>query len=114
MKTLPHRLRHTHIPFRATWARDPKLDLDMHGGDDLRVRELPDVHVVTRYNTRDRLDVLLYIINIQMIGRGLEEDLCSRRGQRNGGTKDDEGDEEGDCWVGVEALWGVGEPDDER
>lgn len=71
------------------------------------------MHVVTRHNARNGLDVFLNIVDIQMIWRGLEEDLCSRRGQWNSGTEDDECDEEGDCWVGVEALRGVVEPYDE-
>lgn len=89
-------------------------DLDVQTSDDLRVRELPNVNVVAGDDARDVLDIFLDIVDVEVVGGGLEEDLGGRGGQGDGGAEDDEGDEERDCRVGVEAVWGVGEPDYER
>jgi hypothetical protein len=72
------------------------------------------MHVMAGDDTRDALDVVFDVGDLDVVWCGLEEDLgcCGR--ERDGGTEDDERDEERDCRVGVEAAWEVGEPDDER
>lgn len=89
-------------------------DLDVKTGDDLGVRELPDVDMVAGDNAGDVLDVLFDVVNVEMVGGGLEKDLGGRRSQRDGGAENDEGDEEGDGRISVEAVGGFGEPDYER
>ena len=60
------------------------------------------------------MDVFFDVVDVEVVGSGWEEDLGGSRGQGDGGAEDDDGDEEGDGGIGVEAVRGVGEPDYER
>lgn len=86
----------------------------MQAGDDLGVGELPDVDVVAGDDAGDVLDVFFDVVDVEVVGGSLEEDLGGCGGEGDGGAEDDDGDEEGDRWVSVEAVRGVGEPDYER
>lgn len=103
-----------HVACSAALGGDVESDLDVQAGNDLGVRELPDVDVVAGDDAGDVLDVLLNVVDVEVVRGGLEEDLGRGGGQGDGGAEDDEGDEEGDGRVGIEAVRGVGEPDDER
>ena len=113
VQALSHRLSHGHVFLGSVRGGDAEGDLDMHGGDDLRVGQLPDVDVVAGDDARDGLDVLLDVVDVEVIRSGLEENLGGCGGKWDGGLENDQGDEEGDCWVGVETLWRMGEPDNE-
>ncbi|KFY19801.1 hypothetical protein V491_04204, partial [Pseudogymnoascus sp. VKM F-3775] len=63
-------------------------------GDDLGVGELPDMDVVAGDDAGDVLDVLFNVVNVKVVGGGLQKDLGGRRGQGDGGAEDDECDEE--------------------
>lgn len=114
VKTLADGPGNLHVACRAALGGDVEGNLDVQTSDDLGVRELPDVYVVAGDDAGDILDIFLDVVDVEVVRGGLEEDLGCRGGQGDGGAEDDEGDEEGDCRVGVEAVWGVGEPDYER
>lgn len=93
-----------HVAFAAASFGEGEGDLDVHGCDDLRVRELPDVYVVTRDNAGDVLDIFFDIVHIDVIWRGLQEDLGCGFSERDGGSKNNERDEEGDSGVSIESA----------
>lgn len=103
-----------HVACSAAFGGDVEGDLDVQTSDDLGVRELPDVDVVAGDDAGDVLDVLFDVVDVEVVGGSLEEDLGGRGGQGDGGAEYDDGDEEGDSGIGIEAVRGVGEPDYER
>lgn len=103
-----------HVACCASLGGDVEGDLDVQASDDLGVGELPDVDVVAGDDAGDVLDVFFDVVDVEVVGSSLEEDLGGGRGQGDGGAEDDDGDEEGDGRIGVEAVRGVGEPDYER
>ncbi|GKT64693.1 hypothetical protein ColTof3_12032 [Colletotrichum tofieldiae] len=97
----------------AALGGDGEVDVDVQGGDDLGVGELPDVDVVAAEDAGQVLDILADLLEVNVVGGGLEENLGGRLGEGNGRLENDEGDEQGDGGVGVEAAGPVGQPDDE-
>lgn len=110
MQALPRLPGQLHVLLAAALA-DGEGDLDVHGGDELGVAQLPDVDVVAADDARDVLDVFFDVVDVDVVGCCLEEDLSRCFGERDGGLEDDERDEEGDDGVGVEAVLPAGEPD---
>ncbi|GKT41798.1 uncharacterized protein ColSpa_01978 [Colletotrichum spaethianum] len=92
---------------------DGEVDVDVQGGDDLGVGELPDVDVVAAEDTGQVLDVLADLLEVNVVRGGLEENLGSRLGEGNSGLENNESDEQRDGGIGVEAAGPVGQPDDE-
>jgi hypothetical protein len=97
----------------AVGLRDVEGELHVHRRDDLGVGQLPDVHVMAAHDARERLNVLADLVEVDVFGRGLEEDLGCRHGERDARVENDEGDEERDDRVGVVLARPVGEPDDQ-
>lgn len=64
-------------------------------------------------NSRECLDVLLNLIDVDADRDGLEEDSGSSLAERNCGTENDDGNDERDGRVSIEAPGVVGEPDEE-
>lgn len=110
VEALPRRPGQLHIPLAAL-RRDGERNLDVHRSDDLGVRQLPDVDVVAANHPGEVLDVLPQVRDVDVVGRGLEEDLGRGEGEGEGGAEDDECDEEGDGRIGVEPPGPVGQPD---
>lgn len=102
MQAAPHRARKLHVPRRAL-ALEIVLDLDVQGSDELGVAELPDVEVVAAQDAGEEADVFLDVVDGEPGGYGLEEDAGGGFAERDGGAEDDDGDDEGDGGVGVEA-----------
>ncbi|GJD02771.1 hypothetical protein ColKHC_11596 [Colletotrichum higginsianum] len=97
----------------ATLGRDGEVDVNVQGGDDLGVRELPNVYVVAAEDTGQILDILAYFLEVDVVGSGLKEDLGGGLGEGDGRLENDQGNEQRDGRVGVEATGPVGQPDDE-
>lgn len=112
VQAFANRLGNGHVLLGSIRGGDAECDLDVHGSDNLRVAELPDMDVVAGYNAWNRLNILLDIVDVKVVWCSLEEDLCCCGGKWDGGAENDQGDEEGDGWIGVETLWRVSEPDD--
>lgn len=97
----------------AAGCRNGEVHLDVQRGDEACVVELPDVDVVAANHALQVLDVFTYLLQVNVLGRRLEKNLGRREGERDGGAKDNDGDEERDGGIGVEASGPVGEPDNQ-
>lgn len=102
-----------HVLFAAELG-DGKGHLDVHGGDDLRVRQLPDVDVVAAEHAGEALDVLADVVDVDVVGRGLQQDLGRRLSQRDGRPQDDGRDQQRHHRVRVHAVRPRRLPDDQR
>ena len=71
------------------------------------------MHVVAAADALERLEVLADLGGVDVVGRGLQEDLGCGEGQGKGLFENDECDEEGHGGVGVVLPPEFGEPDDE-
>lgn len=112
VKALASLLGELHVLLAALLG-DGEGDLDVEGGHELRIRQLPNVHVVAADDPGEVLDVLLDLRQLEVVRRRLEEHLGGCAGEGDGRLEDDEGDEERDGRVGVLASGPAGEPDDE-
>lgn len=70
MQTLSHALGEDHV-LLAAGLGNRERDLDVQGCDNLGVRELPDVHMMTGDDARQRLYVLANVCQIDILGCGL-------------------------------------------
>lgn len=93
--------------------RDGEVHLDVQRGNEACVVQLPDVNVVAADYALQVLDVFPDLLEIDVLGCRLEQDLGSRKGKRDGRAEDDHGDEERDGRIGVEASRPVREPDNQ-
>ena len=112
VEALPHPLGEDHV-FLASCLGDREGDLDVHRGDNLGVRQLPDVYVVAGDDSGKALDVFTDVLNLDSLRRGLQEDLGCGKSKRECGLENDEGDEQRDSRIGVVLSRPVGQPDDQ-
>lgn len=111
VKALASALGKLHI-LLAALSRNGEANLNVHRGDDLGVGELPDVDVVTADNARESLDVLTNIIQVDVVGSGLKENLGGCLGKGDGRLENDEGNEQRYGRISVETAGPVSKPDD--
>ena len=78
VQALADRLGDLHVARCAPLDGDGEGDLDVQTSDDLGVGELPDVDVVAGDDAGDVLNVFFDVVDIEVVGGGLEEDLGSR------------------------------------
>ena len=93
--------------------RDGEVHLNVQRGNEARVVELPDVNVVAANYALQILDVFPYLLQVDVLGSRLEQDLGSREGKRDGRAEDNDRDEERDGRIGIEASRPVGEPNNQ-
>lgn len=98
----------------AALVGDGEGNLDVHGGDELGVGQLPHVHVVAADDAGEVLDVLADLRELEVVGRRLQQHLGRRARQRDRRPQDDERDEQRHCRVSIQLARPVREPDDER
>lgn len=98
----------------GTFALEIKVDLDVQAGDKLGVAQLPDVDVMAADDAWQHLNVSLNVINVQTQRDSLQEDTGGGLAERNGRTKDDDGDDERNGRISVETPRVVGKPDEKR
>lgn len=65
----------------------------MQRGNEAGVVELPDVDVVAANYTLQILNVFADLLEVDMFGGRLEQDLGSRKSERDGGAEDDDSNE---------------------
>lgn len=93
---------------------DGEGDLEVHARDDFGVGELPDVDMVAADDAGEGLDVLADVLDVDVVGRRLQENTCRGAGQGDRRLENNGGDEERDGGVGVVLAGPFSEPDDER
>lgn len=103
VQALAHTARQVHVAFAAL-VGDGKGDLNVQRSDNLRVRKLPDVDMVAAENAVEILNVFANVIDANVVGGGLQQDLGSGLGQGDGRLENDEGDEERHNRVGIHAV----------
>lgn len=113
VQTLTHTTGQAHVALAAV-VGDGEGDLNVQGSDNLGVGQLPDVDVVAAENALEILNVFADVVEVDVVGRGLQEDLGGGLGQGDGGLEDDQRDEEGDDRVRVHAVGPFGLPDNQR
>jgi hypothetical protein len=113
VEALTHLTGKVHV---ACWALilEVKVDLDMERGDELSIRELPDVQVVTRDDAVQISNVFLDLVDGKVLRHGLEKDTRRSFAERDGREKNDNSDDERNKGVGIEPPRVVGKPDKQR
>lgn len=101
-----------HVLFAAVRIHG-ELDLEVHAGDNLCVRELPDMNVVAADDTRKSLDILSNILDANIFWRGLEKDARGSECKWDRSLENNEGDEERDGRISVKLARPVGEPNNQ-
>lgn len=112
METLSGPTSQLHV-LLPTVRIDGEGNLDMHAGDELRVRELPDVDVMAGNNTGECLDILANLGDADMLRGSLEKDPCGAASEGNASLENDGGNEQGDGGIGIHLSRPVGKPDDQ-
>ncbi len=87
------------------------VDFDMNRRNHIRIAQLRDVQRMAIRNSRESVDVLLNLVDIDSFGNGLEWDSRCRRTQWDSRMQDDGCDDHGHSWVGIETPAEIGQPD---
>jgi hypothetical protein len=82
-------------------------------GDELSVRELPDVQVVTRNDSVQISYVFLDLVDRKVLRHGLEKDARRSLAKRDGREKNDDSDDQRNKRVSIKPPRVVGEPDEQ-
>lgn len=112
VKTLSCSASQFHV-LLATMGVDGERNLEMHAGNELGIRELPDVDVMASDDTGECLDILSDFLNADILRSSLEKNACGGEGQGDRGLENNHGDEQRDGRIGIELSRPVSEPDDE-
>lgn len=113
VQTLARALRKLHVLLAAILG-DGERELHVHRRHDLGVGELPYMYVVAAEHPRQALDVIAQLVDVDVVGCGLEENLRRGKGEGQGGSENDDGDEEGDKGVSIKLVTPFCQPDDKR
>ena len=92
--------RKFHVACRAL-ALEVKVNLDMERGNELGIRKLPNVQVMTRDDTVEIADVVGDVINRHVLRNSLEQDAGRGLAEGQGREKDDHGDEQRDGRISI-------------
>lgn len=112
MKTLPCAPSQFHVLF-TTVGIDGERNLEVHASNELGIGKLPNVDMMTSDDTRQCLNVLSNVLDVDVLWSRLEEDAGGSAGQRNRGVENNGCDEERNGGVGIELAGPIRKPDDE-
>lgn len=112
VQALARPLGQLHVLFAAVLV-DGEGHLQVHAGDDLGIRQLPDVDVVAAHDSWKTLDVLADVLDANVLGGGLQENPGGCASKGDGRLEDDGGDEQRHGGIAVELARPVREPYDE-
>lgn len=112
MEALSGSLGKLHVLFTAVLVNG-ESDLQVHAGNDLGIRQLPDMNVMAADNTRKTFNVLADLPDADILGSGLKEDSCGGASQGDRGLENNGGDEQRDGGIAIKLARPVGKPDDE-
>lgn len=113
VKTFPGPLGQLHVLLAAVRV-DGEGHLEMHAGDNLGIRKLPDVDVVAADDAGEPFDILANLWDADIFRSCLEQDARRGKGQRDRCLENDGSNDKRDGRIGVQLAGPVGQPDDER
>lgn len=112
VQTLASSASELHVLLTAI-SVDGEGHLQVHAGNGLGVRKLPDVDMVAADDSRERFNVFADIGDADVLRSGLEEYPGGCPGEWDGSLENNGGDEERHGRVGVVLSRPVGQPDDQ-